>query len=91
MDVERVSAKGLLRLRPQGSASPALEQGRAVWIRTCFHCHALDGVGGMVSWDLAVPTPVWSYLDAGRVSAYIQNPRGQDPEAHMPAQHLDSR
>ncbi|HUB06374.1 MAG TPA: c-type cytochrome [Myxococcales bacterium] len=87
--VEAVSYERYLApLSPRGVR---LARGRALWLASCFHCHAVHGAGGMAGWDLSEPVPLWRYLTEPQIARYLRDPRAVNPDGHMPAQQLDRR
>jgi cytochrome c2 len=67
---------------------PSVERGRALWMQSCFHCHAVHHTGGLVGWDLSAPVALWTYRSEADVARYLRDPRAVNPSGHMPAQVL---
>lgn len=88
--VEVVSRRDYLApLTLQGGTS--IQRGRALWLSSCFHCHAVHGAGGLAGWDLSEPVPLWQYLDEPQIARYLAAPRAVNPDGHMPVQNLSRR
>ena len=61
---------------PALSASSPVRRGLAVFQRTCFACHTLNGAGdAKLGPDLNIPYNPTEYLDARLLRAYIRNPQ----------------
>lgn len=71
---------------PSLSANSEVHRGFAVFQRTCFACHTLNGQGdAKLGPDLNIPYNPTEYLRAGLLRAYIRNPQSlrQWPQAKM--------
>jgi mono/diheme cytochrome c family protein len=72
---------------PALPAQSPVRQGLAVFQRTCFACHTLNGAGdAKLGPDLNVPHSPTEYLRADLLRAYIRNPQSlrRWPQARMP-------
>jgi hypothetical protein len=81
------SAAYLAPLKPEHPEA-SLDRGRAIWMRSCFHCHAVHGAGGLAGWDLSEPTVLWRYRTESDIARYLRDPRSVNPDGRMPAQPL---
>jgi mono/diheme cytochrome c family protein len=77
-------------IRPAGTlpADSAIRRGFAVFQRTCFACHTLNGEGAAtLGPDLNLPYSPTEYLRADLLRGFIRNPQSlrQWPQARMPA------
>jgi len=86
--VEVVASSTYLAPLTPGSSEASLERGRALWMQSCFHCHAVHGAGGLAGWDLSEPTALWRYRSEADIAGYLRDPRAANPDGHMPAQPL---
>ena len=69
------------------AAEPAVGRGFAVFQRTCFACHTLNGQGdARLGPDLNLPHSPTEYLRPDLLRAYIRNPQSlrRWPQARMP-------
>ncbi|WP_425466696.1 c-type cytochrome [Rhodanobacter lindaniclasticus] len=72
---------------PATPADSAVRRGLAVFQRTCFACHTLNGVGdARLGPDLNIPHNPTEYLRADLLRGYIRNPQSlrRWPQAKMP-------
>jgi len=72
---------------PAVPADSAIRQGLAVFQRTCFACHTLNGAGdARLGPDLNIPHNPTEYLRTDLLRAYIRNPQSLRlwPQAKMP-------
>ena len=72
---------------PALPADSPVRRGLAVFQRTCFACHALNGAGdAKLGPDLNIPHNPTEYLRADLLRAYIRNPQSlrRWPQAKMP-------
>jgi mono/diheme cytochrome c family protein len=72
---------------PTTPADSAVRRGLAVFQRTCFACHTLNGAGdARLGPDLNVPHNPTEYLRADLLRGYIRNPQSlrRWPQAKMP-------
>jgi mono/diheme cytochrome c family protein len=72
---------------PSLPVDSAVERGFAVFERTCFACHALNGEGdARLGPDLNIPHNPTEYLRADLLRAYIRDPQSlrRWPQARMP-------
>lgn len=72
---------------PSLPASSPVRRGLAVFQRTCFACHTLNGAGdAKLGPDLNIPHNPTEYLRADLLRAYIRNPQSlrRWPQAKMP-------
>ncbi len=72
---------------PAVLADSAIRQGLAVFQRTCFACHTLNGAGdARLGPDLNIPHNPTEYLRDDLLRAYVRNPQSlrRWPQAKMP-------
>jgi len=77
---------------PATPADSAVRRGLAVFQRTCFACHTLNGAGdARLGPDLNIPHNPTEYLRADLLRGYIRNPQSlrRWPQGKMPG--FDSR
>ncbi|MGB6144786.1 MAG: cytochrome c, partial [Rhodanobacter sp.] len=72
---------------PRTPADSAVRRGLAVFQRTCFACHTLNGAGdARLGPDLNIPHNPTEYLRADLLRGYIRDPQSlrRWPQAKMP-------
>ncbi len=65
-------------------SSPEIEQGFAIFKKTCLKCHKVNKIGGTMGQELNIPKSVTEYWKIEHLKAFIKNPSSYKDNCKMP-------